>query len=70
MPMTCKVRYRFVRAGSTTLCKMEIRPLPFETLAFDVSLAWRAGDDRNPRISAFSDAVFAAAQALEKDPAH
>lgn len=69
LPLIATLPERFVR-GCSTMSKLAIRPVPFETPAFDVSAAWRAGDDRNPRLSALKDTVFAAAKALADPEEH
>ncbi|MEO0372622.1 MAG: LysR substrate-binding domain-containing protein, partial [Pseudomonadota bacterium] len=64
LPVIATLPERFVR-GCTILSKLTTRALPFEAPTFDVSLAWRAGDDRNPRLSALKNVVLEATRNLE-----
>ncbi len=63
LPLVVTLPEKFV-AESTSLSEMETRALPFESPGFNVSAAWRAGDERNPRVTALRDLVFAAAAEL------
>jgi len=40
------------------LSHMATRTLPCDSQCFDISAAWRAGDDRNPRIVALRELVL------------
>ncbi|MEL7013664.1 MAG: LysR family transcriptional regulator [Pseudomonadota bacterium] len=57
LPLIATLPETFVRQSSV-LSKMAIRTLPFESKGFAVSVAWRSGDDRNPRVSALCDLVL------------
>ena len=63
LPLVATLPERFV-AGCPVLSKLEVRSLPFESPSFDVSAAWRAGEDRNPRLSHLKETVFAAASGI------
>lgn len=63
LPLIATLPERFVR-GCPTLSNLAICDLPFESPGFDVSAAWRAGDDRNPRVAALKQTVFAAVKRL------
>ncbi|MEM6987972.1 MAG: LysR family transcriptional regulator, partial [Pseudomonadota bacterium] len=62
LPLIATLPERFVHECST-LSSMATRPLPVEGPGFDVSLAWRAGDDRNPRIAALTSLIIQATEA-------
>lgn len=59
LPLIATLPEKFVRRSSI-LSQMAIRVLPFESAGFPVSVAWRSGDDRNPRVSALCDLVLKA----------
>ncbi|MEM9477861.1 MAG: LysR substrate-binding domain-containing protein [Pseudomonadota bacterium] len=62
LPLIATLPEKFVRQSSI-LSKLAIRSLPFESPGFPVSVAWRSGDDLNPRISALCDLVLKAGYA-------
>jgi len=59
LPLIATLPERFALECSS-LSKMAIRKLPFDGPEFDVSAAWRAGDERNPRIASLQDVVLTA----------
>lgn len=61
LPLIATLPERFVLHCSS-LSKLAIRKLPFDGPAFDVSAAWRAGDERNPRMASLQDVVLTASR--------
>ncbi|MEM8837159.1 MAG: LysR substrate-binding domain-containing protein [Pseudomonadota bacterium] len=59
LPLIATLPERFVR-HSSSLSKMSVRHLPFDNAGFDVSVAWRKGDEKNPRSAALQDVVLKA----------
>lgn len=59
LPLIATLPERFVR-GCSSLSKMSLRALPFETSGFNVSAVWRAGDDKSPRLAALRDLIIGA----------
>ncbi|MEM9604519.1 MAG: LysR family transcriptional regulator [Pseudomonadota bacterium] len=60
LPLIASLPERFVRS-CPRLSTMATRPLPLDGPRFDVSVAWRAGDDRNPRTAALTRLLIEAA---------
>lgn len=56
LPLIATLPERFVR-GCSTLSKMAIRELPFETTSFDVSALWRSADEKSARFLELKDVV-------------
>ncbi len=61
LPLIATLPERFVRA-CPRLSGMALRDLPVDGPGFSVSVAWRAGDERNPRTTALRDVVVAASR--------
>ncbi|MEM8794295.1 MAG: LysR family transcriptional regulator [Pseudomonadota bacterium] len=59
LPLIATLPERFVR-HSSGLSEMSVRTLPFDSAGFDVSVAWRKGDEKNPRSAALQDVVLQA----------
>lgn len=56
LPLIATLPERFVQ-GCSTLSKMAIRELPFETATFDVSALWRSADEKSARFLELKDVV-------------
>lgn len=61
LPLIATLPERFV-LGCSSLSKMALRPLPLENPGFDVSAAWRKGDENNPRSIALKEVILEAAK--------
>lgn len=63
LPVMATLPERFVRT-CVRLTDMAVRTPPFDGPDFTVSMAYRAGDDRNPRIAALTDTVLKASRSV------
>lgn len=61
LPLIATLPERFV-LGCSILSKMSRRELPFDNPGFEISAAWRAGDERNSRSKALRETVLTAAK--------
>jgi len=61
LPLIATLPERFVRC-CPSLSHMALRDLPFDVPSFDISAAWRGGDERNPRLAALIKVVLEAAR--------